>query len=299
MDKLLEKFLYFQEVVLNKSFNTVKSYKKDLEQFIEYLKNNEGIEDFNKVEIFTFRSFIAYLNMELQVNKRSINRKLSAIRTFFKYLLENDHIIENKAVYISTPKFEKPLPNFLTREDIDKLRSVIKLEKITGLRDRAIIELLYSSGLRSMELLDLTEYTIDLKNREVRVIGKGNKERISFFSNNAQKYISEYIERKKKEYKNYSKDVIFVNKDGNKLDSRSLRRLITSYSIKAGINKEVTPHIFRHSFATELLNQGVDIRFVQELLGHSSIATTQFYTHISKNTLKDAYMKSHPFATKK
>ncbi|SQA14786.1 Tyrosine recombinase XerC [Streptobacillus moniliformis] len=109
MDKLLEKFLYYQDVVLNKSFNTVKSYKKDLEQFIEYLKNNEGIEDFNKVEIFTFRSFIAYLNVELQVNKRSINRKLSAIRTFFKYLLENDYIIENKAVYISTPKFEKTI----------------------------------------------------------------------------------------------------------------------------------------------------------------------------------------------
>lgn len=296
MKSILSKFIYYQEVVLNKSFNTVKSYKKDLEQFVDYLINNEGINDFNEVEVFTFRSFIAYLNLELKVNKRSINRKLSAIRTFFKYLLENGYIEENKTVYISTPKFEKALPNYLTKDDFDKIRENINLEKILGLRDRAIVELLYSSGIRSMELLDLNESMINFSEREIRVIGKGNKERITFFSNTAKKYILEYIERKKKEYKNYTKDILFVNKNGEKLDSRSLRRLITNYGKKSNLNKEVTPHVFRHSFATELLNQGVDIRYVQELLGHSSIATTQFYTHISKTVLKDAYMKSHPFA---
>ncbi|CAM3449451.1 site-specific tyrosine recombinase/integron integrase [Pseudostreptobacillus hongkongensis] len=296
MKSILSKFIYYQEVVLNKSFNTVKSYKKDLEQFVDYLINNEGINDFNEVEVFTFRSFIAYLNLELKVNKRSINRKLSAIRTFFKYLLENGYIEENKTVYISTPKFEKALPNYLTKDDFDKIRENINLEKILGLRDRAIVELLYSSGIRSMELLDLNESMINFSEREIRVIGKGNKERITFFSNTAKKYILEYIERKKKEYKNYTKDILFVNKNGEKLDSRSLRRLITNYGKKSNLNKEVTPHVFRHSFATELLNQGVDIRYVQELLGHSSIATTQFYTHISKSVLKDAYMKSHPFA---
>ena len=296
MKSILSKFIYYQEVVLNKSFNTVKSYKKDLEQFVDYLINNEGINDFNEVEVFTFRSFIAYLNLELKVNKRSINRKLSAIRTFFKYLLENGYIEENKTVYISTPKFEKALPNYLTKDDFDKIRENINLEKILGLRDRAIVELLYSSGIRSMELLDLNESMINFSEREIRVIGKGNKERITFFNNTAKKYILEYIERKKKEYKNYTKDILFVNKNGEKLDSRSLRRLITNYGKKSNLNKEVTPHVFRHSFATELLNQGVDIRYVQELLGHSSIATTQFYTHISKTVLKDAYMKSHPFA---
>ena len=295
---LLNKFIYYQEVVLNKSYNTVKSYRKDIEQFIYYLENNEGINDFNKVEIMSFRSFIAYLNMELEVNKRSINRKLSAIRTFYKYLLENDYITENKTVYINTPKFSKVLPNYLTKSDVDKIRSVINIEKITGLRDRAMIELLYSSGIRSMELLDLTESMINFNERELRVIGKGNKERITFFSDNAKKYLLEYIEKKKIVYRNVDKDIIFVNKNGDKLDSRSLRRLITNYALKADINKEVTPHVFRHCFATELLNNGVDIRYVQELLGHSSIATTQFYTHISKNMLKDVYMKSHPFANK-
>ena len=295
---ILNKFIYYQEVVLNKSYNTVKSYRKDIEQFIYYLENNEGINDFNKVEIMSFRSFIAYLNMELEVNKRSINRKLSAIRTFYKYLLENDYVTENKTVYINTPKFSKVLPNYLTKSDVDKIRSVINIEKITGLRDRAMIELLYSSGIRSMELLDLTESMINFNERELRVIGKGNKERITFFSDNAKKYLLEYIEKKKIVYKNVDKDIIFVNKNGDKLDSRSLRRLITNYALKADINKEVTPHVFRHSFATEMLDNGVDIRYVQELLGHSSIATTQFYTHISKNMLKDVYMKSHPFANK-
>lgn len=299
MNNLIEKFLYYQEVVLNKSFNTVKSYRKDLEQFREYLEFNEKITDFNDVEIFTFRSFIAYLNIELKIEKRSINRKLSAIRSFFKYLLDNAYIKENKAVYINTPKFEKPLPNYLTKEDIDKIRDVIDMKKITGLRDRAIIELLYSSGIRSMELLDLTEYMIDFNERELRVIGKGNKERITFFSSNAKKYLLEYIERKKIEYKKYNKNELFVNKNGDKLDPRSLRRLISNYAKKANLNKEVTPHIFRHSFATELLNQGVDIRYVQELLGHSTIETTQFYTHLSKTGLKNAYMKSHPFAKEK
>ena len=132
MHNILNKFIYYQEVVLNKSYNTVKSYRKDIEQFIYYLENNEGINDFNKVEIMSFRSFIAYLNMELEVNKRSINRKLSAIRTFYKYLLENDYVTENKTVYINTPKFSKVLPNYLTKSDVDKIRSVINIEKVKG-----------------------------------------------------------------------------------------------------------------------------------------------------------------------
>lgn len=198
METILSKFIYYQEVVLNKSFNTVKSYKKDLEQFIEYLRKNENISSFEEVEIFSFRSFIAYLNLELKINKRSINRKLSAIKTFFKYLLDNEIISENKAMYISTPKFEKSLPDYLTKEDVDKIRSVIDISKLNGLRDRLIIEMLYSSGLRSMELLDLTESMINLEERELKVIGKGNKERIAFFSNQAKYFLQKYITEKKK-----------------------------------------------------------------------------------------------------
>ena len=306
MNKLntqLEKFIYYEEVILGKSYNTIKSYKKDILQFIEYIDKNEGIKDFDEVEIITFRSFIAYLNSDSNENdekssssvgKRSINRKISALRTFFKYLNEQEIVKNNKVGYISMPKFEKGLPTVLNKDDIDKIRAVINTDKITGVRDRLVVELLYSSGIRASELIDMSEHMINMSEREIRVIGKGNKERITFFSQNAEKWLKHYIDLKKRDYKNYDSSVIFVNSRGEKLNSRSLRRFITDYAKKADINKEVTPHVFRHSFATTLLNKGVDIRYLQELLGHSSISTTQIYTHVSKALLREVYMSAHP-----
>ena len=302
----IDKFLYYEEVVIGKSYNTIKSYKKDIMQFIDYLNEYEEIKDFEEVETMTFRSFIAYLNsgdkensknnIQKSVSKRSINRKISALRTFFKYLQEKKIVKTNKVAYITMPKFEKELPNVLNKEDINKLRDAVNTEKITGIRDRLIIELLYSSGIRASELIDLNEYMVNIEEREIRVIGKGNKERITFFSENTKKWLEKYIEEKKRRYSNYTKDTIFTNSRGEKLTTRSLRRLIADYAKKAGLQKEVTPHVFRHTFATELLNNGVDIRYLQELLGHSSISTTQVYTHVSKAFLKDVYMNTHPLA---
>jgi len=295
MRKSVDSYLYYNEIILGKSYNTIRSYKNDLNQFITYLEENEGIKDFKYVEIITFRSFIAYLNSDIKITKRSINRKLSAIRSFFEYLVKNNKLEENKAIYINMPKFENKLPSFLLKEDMEKVRLVINTNNILGLRDRAIIEMLYSSGIRSSELLDLSENMINMQDRELRVIGKGNKERITFFSKTAKKYLTEYIEAKKsKTY--YDKNIVFANSKGGKLTTRSLRRLIEDYNKRSGITKELTPHVFRHTFATQLLNSGVDIRYVQELLGHTSIATTQFYTHVSKKALRDVYLKTHPFA---
>lgn len=295
MRKSVDSYLYYNEIILGKSYNTIRSYKNDLNQFITYLEENEGIKDFKDVEIITFRSFIAYLNSDIKITKRSINRKLSAIRSFFEYLVKNNKLEENKAIYINMPKFENKLPSFLLKEDMEKIRLVININNILGLRDRAIIEILYSSGIRSSELLDLSENMINMQDRELRVIGKGNKERITFFSKTAKKYLIEYIEAKKsKTY--YDKNIVFANSKGGKLTTRSLRRLIEDYNKRSGITKELTPHVFRHTFATQLLNSGVDIRYVQELLGHTSIATTQFYTHVSKKALRDVYLKTHPFA---
>ncbi len=314
----IEKFIYYEEVILGKSYNTIRSYRRDLCQFMDYLEEYEKIEDFNEVETITIRSFIVYLNSGDKskgdkngkdkdvssnglkslkpVSKRSINRKISALRTFFKYLLEKKMIKTNKATYVTMPKFEKELPNILSKGDLQRLRDVIKTEKITGIRDRVIVELLYSSGMRAGELIELNENMINISEREVRVIGKGNKERITFFSETAKKWLEKYISEKKKTYKNYDKNIVFANSKGGKLTTRSLRRLIADYGKKAGIQKEITPHVFRHSFATELLNNGVDIRYLQELLGHSSISTTQVYTHVSKALLKDIYMNTHPLA---
>ena len=310
----VDKFLYYEEVILGKSFNTIRGYRRDLLQFMEYLEEYEEIHNFEEIEMMTFRSFIAYLNSPKRlekdentkdmkkkaklkpVSKRSINRKISALRTFFKYLQEIKVIETNKASYINVPKFEKELPNVINRDDLNRLRHVISTEKITGIRDRLIIELLYSSGLRSIELINLSEFIINIEEREIRVIGKGNKERITFFSENAKKWLIKYIEEKKKQYANYTREVLIVNSKGKKLTTRSLRRLISAHAHEAGIEKEITPHVFRHSFATELLNNGVDIRYLQELLGHSSIAATQIYTHVSKSLLRDIYMSTHPLA---
>ena len=304
----VDKFLYYEEVILGKSFNTIRGYRRDLLQFMEYLEEYEEIHNFEEIEMMTFRSFIAYLNSPKRlessnkkaklkpVSKRSINRKISALRTFFKYLQEIKVIETNKASYINVPKFEKELPNVINRDGLNNLRHVINTEKITGIRDRLIIELLYSSGLRSIELINLSEFMIDIEEREIRVVGKGDKERITFFSENAKKWLIKYIEEKKKQYANYTREVLIVNSKGKKLTTRSLRRLISAHAHEAGIEKEITPHVFRHSFATELLNNGVDIRYLQELLGHSSIAATQVYTHVSKSLLRDIYMSTHPLS---
>lgn len=301
----VDKYLYYEEVILGKSSNTIRSYRRDILQFMEYIDEYEKIRTFEDVEMLTIRSFIAYLNSDERlkkkknakvVSKRSINRKISALRTFFKYLQEKKVIQTNKVMYVNMPKFEKELPNVLSKDDLNKMRSVINTEKITGIRDRLIIELLYSSGIRASELINLNEYVIDFNEREMRIVGKGDKERITFFSRNAKKWLEKYIEEKKKEYKNYSKEILITNSKGKKLTTRSLRRLISNHATEAGLQKEVTPHVFRHSFATELLNNGVDIRYLQELLGHSSISTTQVYTHVSKSFLRSIYMSTHPFA---
>ena len=207
-----EKFLYYEEVIVGKSLNTIKGYKKDITQFIDYLNEYEEIKTFEEIETMTFRSFIAYLNSNSNIenskesksiSKRSINRKISALRTFFKYLQEKDIVKTNKVTYITMPKFEKELPNVLNKEDINKLRESIDTSKITGIRDRLIIELLYSSGIRAGELIDLSENMINTEEREIRVIGKGNKERITFFSETTKKWLKKYIEEKMKTYKNY------------------------------------------------------------------------------------------------
>lgn len=313
----VDKFLYYEEVLMGKSYNTIRSYKRDLLQFAEYLFEYEKIYDFEQIEMMTFRSFIMFLNSperkenksdkkdvlgrkkEIKpVSKRSINRKISALRTFFKYLQEIKVVKTNKVIYINMPKFEKELPDVINRDELQKLRNVIDTSKILGLRDRLIIELLYSSGLRSVELINLSEYMVDIEEREIRVIGKGGKERFTFFSETAKKWLIKYIAEKQKQYKNYMPDAIIVNSKGRKLTTRSLRRLISGHAKNAGIEKEITPHVFRHSFAVELLNKGIDMEYLQELLGHSSLSTTQMYTHVNKNLLRDIYMNTHPLAKK-
>lgn len=295
LEQAADKFLYYEQIVIGKSDLTIKSYREDLTQFISYLHENEEKDDLTQVTNLTIRSFMAFLDRK-GISKRSINRKLSAIRGLFDFALKRNFVVLNPVEFVLSPKFQKNLPSVLNESEVKKIIDSVDVSCLQGIRDRALIELLYSSGLRAAELIGLSEYQIDFEYREIRVVGKGEKERVTFFSNTAKEWVLKYISEKKRETKAYTKDFIFANLKGGHLTDRSLRRIIEGYSKKAGILKEVTPHTFRHTFATVLLNKGMDIRMVQELLGHSSIVTTQVYTHVSKDLLRDIYLKTHPFA---
>jgi integrase/recombinase XerD len=292
---LMRKFLNYERAVTGKSEHTIISYETDLKQFFEYLAGNEEITDFKEVTQITLRSFMAFLNRN-ERGKRSINRKLSAVRSFFAYLVMEEIMESNPGILVSAPKYEKPLPTVLTDREVKQIAESVDTSDILGIRDRAMIELLYSSGIRASEILSLSEYNFNFEAREVRVTGKGEKERVTFFSKRASEWVRKYIEEKKYQYKNYTRDVVFVNSNGKRLTDRSLRRLVTDYGVKSEVKKHISPHTFRHSFATELLNRGIDIKYLQELLGHSSIMTTQVYTHVSKEFLREIYLKTHPFA---
>lgn len=295
IEEAVNNFIYEEEVVQGKSMMTIKSYVEDLKQFIGYLKEYEEKDDIETVDTMSIRSFLGFLNKK-EISKRSINRKLSTLRSFYKYLTKFSIVAQNYAKVLTSPKFQKDIPTVINQEEVKRIISEIAVDNLSGIRDRAMIELLFSSGLRASELLSLGEQQIDFAEREIRVIGKGNKERITFFSKSSSEWIKKYISEKKRDSSKYKKDILFANDRGGRLSDRSLRRIVEKYAVSAGIEKEVSPHTMRHSFATYLLNKGMDIRLVQELLGHASISTTQIYTHVSKELLRETYLNTHPFA---
>ena len=275
LEKLVKKFIYYEQFGQQKSENTIKSYKKDMEQFLEFIKGHELIGNICEVEELNLRGFVLYLG-SINISKRSISRKLSTLRTFFKYLKENKVIKRNPILLLNNPSFTSKFPVLLKKEELEMLRSVIDVTKANGIRDRLIVELLYSSGIRASELLSLGENVIDIEEREVNIVG--NSDRTVFFSRIAKKYLLEYLEAKKIKYKEkYNFDIIFVNGSGTRLSDRSLRRIIDRYAKKANLDKEISPHTFRHTFGVYLLEKGMNIHFLQELMGHTSPESTRIY----------------------
>ena len=279
IEKNIKDFLYFAEFGENKSLNTIKSLKKDLSQLSEYLKNIEKIEDISKITPVMLRGFIIELQKN-EVGKRSINRKLSSLRSFFKYLIKNNLIKNNPIEIINSPSFEAEKPDILTLEEINKLREVINIDNTNGLRDRLILELLYSSGITSTEMLGIGEQVFDLDNRTL-LVSNGKTNRTVFFSQRTREYFKRYIEAKKEKYKEkYNSSILFVNGSGNRLSDRSLRRIVDIYAAKAVINREISPYSFRHTFAVHLLAKGMGLNFLQELMGHVTIESTKIYQEI-------------------
>lgn len=292
MNPHVQNFLRFLESEKNASTHTVKNYAIDLREFSGFL-NQKGIEGVDYVDI---RSFLSLLK-DKNYSKSSISRKLACIRSFFKFLAREEVVKTNPSAGIATPKREKKLPNFLEQEEVTKLIEAPPAENWEGKRDRAILETLYSSGLRVSELVGLNQDDLDFFSGLVRVRGKGKKERIVPLGQAALKAIQGYTDQRPPKLRdNGLKKPLYLNRSGGRLTDRSVRRMILKYCRATGLKKEVSPHMLRHSFATHMLNNGADLRSVQELLGHENLSTTQIYTHVTTKRLKEAYEAAHPRA---
>ena len=242
------------------------------------------------------RAYLAFLN-EKQYSKSTIARKLATLRSFYKFLVKRNQVTSNPVVAVRTPKQDKKLPRFLEYEQVKRLLDTPPMDNWLGARDRAILETLYSTGLRVSELVALNMDDIDFLGEIVHVRGKGKKERIAPIGSSALQVIQHYMEYRNKRAQNntnFDSKVLFVNKHGRRLSTRSVRRKMDKYLKMAGLDPAISPHTLRHSFATHMLNNGADLRSVQELLGHQSLSTTQIYTHLTTTKLKDVYENAHP-----
>jgi integrase/recombinase XerC len=268
----------------------VKNYSIDLEAFSLFL----GDKDISSVDHLVLRRFLAEMRSK-NFSKRTIARKLASLRTFFKFLYREGHIKSNPITAISTPKLDKTLPVVLDVDKVTRLVQSPKPDSETGLRDRAILETLYSTGTRVSELVGLDTGDVDFISGVIKVMGKGSKERICPIGDTALGAIRRYVEAKNPR-KVRDKDAVFLNKSGRRLTDRSVRRIVDKHIKTASINAHISPHSLRHSFATHLLDRGADLRSVQELLGHMNLSTTQIYTHVTMERLREAYDKAHPRA---
>lgn len=272
----------------NYSIHTEDNYTRDIRQFLDFTGGALEVRD-NKI-----REYLEFLEKK-KYDKTSIIRKVIAVRNFYKYLVKTKKTPKNPFVYIITPKDDKRLPAVLSEEETAGLLSAAGENDFFGLRDKTILELLYSTGIRVHEITTLDTSDVDFVNEEIKVLGKGAKERIVPTGGQAVVCLRKYMRELKKKH---DSGALFINKNNGRLTTRAIEMMIKKYALKAGLEKKVTPHTLRHSFATHLLDRGADLRSVQELLGHANLSTTQIYTHLSINKLKREYDKAHPHSKK-
>jgi integrase/recombinase XerC len=293
-------FLDYLTYERNVSPNTIAAYRDDLESFIGFLCNDymtmaRDQLELRRVDHLTIRSYLAHLSRR-KLARASVARHLSALRSFFKYLVREGVVEANPARTVATPKREKHLPAVMQTSDVALLLEQPDTSTTLGLRDRAWLELLYASGLRISELVNIDIDDLELRARLVKVHGKGSKERIVPFGSKAETALRAWLAVRGELAKDVEEEAVFVNYRGRKITTRSVRRLFEVYLRRAALQSGVSPHTLRHSFATHLLNAGADLRGIQELLGHASLSTTQKYTHLNDWQLMAVYKKAHPRA---
>ena len=305
MEKAIKDFEIYMEVVRNLSPHTRRNYLADLKQFKKFLEENnistgeDGEVAFIGVDHVVIRAFLGSLYRS-KIKKVTISRKVAALRAFFKYLQRIGKIKNNPAEMVQAPQADKYLPTFLPVDEMFSLLNVKFKPDAPGLRDRAVIELLYSSGVRVSELTGLNIDDIDFTQCRMLIRGKGRKERIVPVGNPALTAVKNYLERRveltKKKVEDYVKRPLFINRVGTRLTPRSVGRIVDKYVYMSGINRKIGPHTLRHTFATHLMDAGADLRIIQELLGHESLSTTQKYTSVSISRLVEVYDQAHPKA---
>jgi len=277
------------------SKNTVDGYCRDIKKLNNFFNGNDDKKKIEEVNYQDFQNYLSYLN-DLKINARSQSRVISSMRSFFKFLILEKIIKENPTELLENPKIGKKLPEFLTIEEIELLVNQIDRSKKEGERNLAIIEVLYGCGLRVTELIELKISEIYWEEGFIRIIGKGNKERLVPLGKIASKHLKIYLNeiRVHQKVKDLFVDHVFINKNGSKISRVMIFKIVKKLTEKAGIQKNISPHSLRHSFATHLVEGGADLRSVQEMLGHQSITTTEVYTHLDKNYLKQAILDHHP-----
>ncbi len=294
----LEDFKSYIIAEKNFSKHTAKAYCSDILSYLIWLEDT-ACEEVNFSKIREYIHFIQKFNYK----KTTVARKIASLRTFYKYLYRERKVDSNPAMNLNNPKRPKSLPKFLTPDEVENILNNTKIETPAGYRNRTILELLWATGMRISELSGLNFGDLNLENNEIRVFGKGSKERIILITDRAKNYLERYIETARPLIpKGFpvppqnEDSPVFINNTGYRLQTRTVRNAINEIVEKINLPKHVTPHVFRHSFATHLIENGADLRIVQELLGHASISNTQIYTHVSTQHLKEVYNETHPRA---
>jgi tyrosine recombinase XerC len=291
---IIDSFLITLEKERNFSLHTIKAYKNDLTRFNLFLNQGKSRNKFKEINRNDIRRFLAD-EYENEYISKTVARRLATIKSFFKYLVKVELIEDNVSIHIHSPKVPKKLPNFIDKNLIDVLMSSPPLGTLIGVRDRAVLELFYSTGVRLSELVNINIGDFHIDKKLVRVIGKGNKERIIPYGKTAESAIENYLKMRNLSFKPvFARSPLFVNSSEKRISKRTIQRRMNNYIKLVADGKSVGPHLLRHTFATHLLDNGADIRAVKDLLGHSSLSSTQIYTHVSIDKLKKDYTQAHP-----
>ena len=291
-DQHVDSFLNSLIIQKGLSKNTIQSYESDIYQLYQWnlSKNKKRMTEIKKSDTSQYISYLFSQNLK----SSSVNRKISSLKTFFNFLLKKKLIKANPFAEQIMPKKPISLPKSISEDDVVKLLGAPKVDTVIGLRDRAMLELLYASGVRISELVNIKYSDLDLERNIMKVFGKGSKERLVPFGEDASQWISAYIDQRKKNKELASIKYIFLNNRGSKISRHAFWHRLKEYCLEIGLKNDISPHTLRHAFATHLLNRGADLRSVQVLLGHSDLSTTQIYTHIAKQRLSELIKKHHP-----